>query len=148
MIVDDLKNIAENVLGMQFAYGGRPHLNLKDGTDSTKYCLWLLPVDNKPQLNDFNKVVANNWDIALFICIKSDLDAGSQDENGADYYNEKWLQNIKPIYDDNILASLSSSFTCLETLTLSNMVHKEVINLFDENMDGLYITFTIKEDLI
>jgi len=148
MIVDVLKNIATNRLVMDFAYGSKPSLNLKDDTVNDKYCFWLLPVENKPQINEFNKVITNSWDVALFICIKADLDGGSPDENGEDYYNEKWTKNIKPLYDMQALNNLTKAFTCMESLTLTNLNSKEVINLFDENMDGLYITFTIKEDLI
>lgn len=148
MIVDVLKNIATNRLAMDFAYGDKPSLNLKDGTVNDKYCFWLLPVENKPQLNDFNKVIANSWDVALFLCIKADMDGGTPDENGEDYYNEKWTKSIKPLYDTQALNNLTKAFTCIESLTLTNLISKEVINLFDYNMDGLYITFTIKEDLI
>lgn len=149
MIVDVLKNIATNRLNMDFAYGDKPSLNLKDGTVNDKYCFWLLPVENKPQLNDFNRTIANNWDVALFMCIKSDMDGGSADENGEDYYSEKWIKNIKPLYDLQAINKMTAAFTCIESLTLSNLIYKEVMNIpFDQNMDGLYITFTIKEDLI
>ncbi len=148
MIVDILKNIATNRLNMDFAYGDKPSLNLKDGTVNDKYCLWLLPVDNKPTINEFNRVIANSWDVALFMCIKADMDGGTPSENGEDYYNEKWTTSIKPLYDQQVVNQLTMSFTCMESITITNFTSKEVINLFSENMDGLYITFTIKEDLI
>lgn len=148
MIVDTLKNIATNRLNMDFAYGDKPSLNLKDGTVNDKYCFWLLPVDNKPQLNEYNRVIANSWDIALFMFIQADMDGGMPSDNGEDYYSEKWTKSIKPLYDTQALNQLTMAFTCIESLTLTNLTSKEVINLFDANMDGLYITFTIKEDVI
>ena len=148
MIVDTFKNIANNRLNMDFAYGDKPSLNLKDETINDRYCFWLLPVENKPQLNEFNRVISNNWDVALFLCIKADMDGGNPSDNGEDYYSEKWARNIKPLYDQQALNQLTMAFTCIESITITNLISKEVINLFDENMDGLYVTLTIKEDLI
>lgn len=147
MIVDTIKTIAENSLNMTFAYGDRTALNLID-ENTGKYALWLLPVENKPEVNGLNKVVVNNYDIALFMCIKSDMDAGTPAINGQDYYAQKWGQNIKPLYTDKAVENFVKAFTCKEEFTVSAPVVKEVINLFDLNVDGLYVTLTIKEDLI
>lgn len=145
MIVDILNDIAQDI-NLTFAYGDKPSLNLKDETIDERYCLWLLPVENKPVSNEFNRIIENNWDIAFFICIRADMDGGNPHDE--DYYFEKWSKSIKPIYDNKLFETIANKLTCEQGLTLSNLSTKEVINLFDENMDGLYITFTIKEDLI
>ena len=147
MIVDTLKNIATQVLAMDFRYGTREILNLKD-TSSEKYQFLLLPVENKPVFNEFNKVVANNYDIAVLIGKISPFDAGTSTENGEDYYEDIWNYDIRPLYDDGIVAQLMAAMTCDDMLTVSNTAVKEIIGLFDNNLAGLYITFQIKEDLI
>lgn len=153
MIVDTLKTIATQTLDMAFQYGDKPSINLHNGSsaiDDLKYCFWLMPVTTKPTFNEFNKKIANEHTIALFICIKSEFDAGDGNIDGMDYFKEKWEKNIKPLYNDGTLDTFTNSFTCLDKLTLSNMEITEVINIteFDYNMDGLYITLNIKEDLI
>lgn len=148
MIVDTIKTIAETSLNMTFAYGDRTALNLID-ENTGKYALWLLPVENKQEVNGLNKVVANNYDLAFFMCIKSDMDGGTPGVNGQDYYAQKWELNIKPLYTDKAVENFVKAFTCKEAFTVSAPVVKEVINIpFDINLDGLYVTLTIKEDLI
>lgn len=141
MIVDTIKTITEDILSMSFQYGDKPSLNLYDGEDSGGYFLWLLPVESKNIIDSYNKTTSTEWDIAFFIAKKSDIDSES------DYYNSKWGLSIKPIYDNGYIETFTSSFTC-DGLFLSNVVVKEVINLFDWNMDGVYITATITEDKI
>jgi len=140
MIVDVIKSIVQN-LNMSFKYGDKPSLNLQDG-EITGYNVWLLPVEHKSTVTQYNRVSSRIWDVAFFIFIKSDLDSGG------DYYNEKWEQNIKPIYTNNYVDNIVNQLSCEERYTTSDIVVKEVINLFDWNMDGLYITMTISEDLI
>jgi hypothetical protein len=154
MIVQTIETIATQMLDMYFRYGTAPALNLYDGkgteTADSKYCLWLLPVDCKPFLNEYNKPVSYTWDVAMFICTKGDIDGGTPGENGEDYYLEKWTTTIKPLYDQKTVDRLMQAFTCDDTLTLSNVSMKEVMNIpqFDFPLDGLYLTFTIKQDLI
>lgn len=147
MILDILKNIAEQTLKMDWQYGTKSSHNLC-APSADKYTMLVLPLVNKPQLNSFNKVTENNWEIALFMCITADMDGGTPGQNGSDYYAEKCDKSIKPLYDDNAVGKLTAAFTCKEELTLSGLNVTEVINLFDENVDGLYITFNIREDLI
>ena len=142
MIVDEIKSISENILSMSFQYGDKPSLNLYDGEDNGGYFLWLLPVESKNIIDQYNKTIMIDWDIAFFIAKKSDIDSES------DYYNHKWELNIKPIYDNGYIQTFTSSLTCGGIYTMSNVVVKEVINLFDWNMDGVYVTATISEDRI
>lgn len=142
MIVDTIKSISQDILSMTFQYGDKPSLNLYDGEDNGGYFFWLLPVESKNIIDQYNKTIAKEWDLAFFIAKKSDIDSES------DYYNHKWELSIKPIYDNGYVETFTSSLTCEGNLTLSNVVVKEVINLFDWNMDGLYITATITEDRV
>lgn len=144
-----MKQLIENAaaeLDMNFLYGDRPSMNLSDSEDCERYKLWLLPLENKPELNEFNSVVANNWSVALFIFRQSELDAGA--EGAEQYYHEKWDLHIKPLYEEDAVGRLTGHFTCRQSITISQMQVKEVINLFSENLDGLYITFNAREDLI
>lgn len=146
MIVDDIKSIIDTN-GWEFLYGDKATQNLMNGEISSTPNFFLLPVEKAGQLNDYNKPTFDTWTISFLLCKKSDLDGGTSAEEGKDYYYEKWLNNIKPFYRQ-LVDEFISSFVCLEQYTITTTKTVEIINSMDWNVDGLFVTLTVKEDLI
>lgn len=146
MIVDDIKTIVQ-ANSWIFLYGDKATQNLMDGEISTDTNLFLFPVESTGTLTEMNKPEVTNWNISMIICRKSDMDAGSQAENGTDQYYEKWLANIKPLYAE-IMDEFLTSFACLSQYTITSQNTSEIINSMDWNVDGLLVRLTIREDMI
>lgn len=154
MIVQTLNTLAKDVLDMHFNYAREDVQNLYDGkgdsSEDSKYVFMLMPVSNRPVFSGLNRITNNVWGIAVFIGRKSDFDGGNADNNGEDYYNEKWTANIEPLYRDKVVEAMVGAFACLEPFTVTEMNVVEVINwsVASFNLDGLYVTMTINEDVL
>jgi len=129
---DFFKNIAiENT--WIFEYGRQDYLNLHD-IEEGKVHLMVEPITSDSSFSDAgNETLTYSGN--LFLVKSSDVD---------EEYSDKYEQYIKPLFND-MRTVLTSAFTCSSTFELKAFKSTEVINLFDQNCDGLLINYTAKQ---
>lgn len=127
-----------------FIYGDKATQNLLGciQTLNGKTGLFLEPIQRDYKFSEYGGTESETFKGHLVLIVKSNLDGGSPEIGGQDYYDEKYNNHIKPLL--SIAQSLASSITCEELEVLEWSII-EVVNLFDENTDGISIRFTIKQ---
>lgn len=113
-----------------FEYARQDYLNLYNDIEAGKVYLFVEPITTDSKFS-----AAGNETLMysgkLFIVMSSDID---------EEYNDKYVQYIKPIFE-NCRNLIVDAFAC-SSFDLNNVKTTEVINLFDQNLDGLLINYT------
>ena len=127
VIYEKIKTFADDN-GYQFYYGVKGYQNLETiNNELNAPVIYLAPIIERANYGtNWNRTL--EYDILIFIGVKSDLDE--------DYDEEKWLLNIKPL--ENIKEALCQEIGCSSIKIKSSRV-SEAINEFDGNLDGLNI---------
>ena len=120
--------------GWEFEYARRDYHNLYDELEAGQICLFLDPVAKTVNFGDYNEEVSSTQSGSFLILTASDVD----DET----YNTKYVDHIKPLLDDT-LALLYSSIACDGEVQITSWSVSEVINLFDYNLDGILVNFSV-----
>lgn len=126
---DFFKNIAEeNDWG--FEYARQDYLNLYDDVEAGKIYLFVDPVTTDSKFSDLGNETLT-YSGKLFLVMSSDVD---------EEYSDKYSQYIKPLFDDarNLIIG---AFACSQ-YEVNSFKTTEVINLFDQNLDGLLINYS------
>lgn len=124
-----LKNIAEaNSWG--FEYARQDYQNLVNDIEENKTRFFVDPIITDSKFSDTGSETVT-YSGKLMLMLSSDVD---------EEYNDKYEQHIKPLFD-GACATLKDAFSCSD-FQLNSWKTTEIINLFDQNLDGLLITYS------
>jgi hypothetical protein len=147
MFVEFLRALAES-LGYIFHYGRSDFNNLfeTESDDDPNTYLFLDPVTRAPVFSQDSGLLTNYWTYTgkFLLLSKSDLDQEYDQQTGIRPESEgKWSQNIHPKVEV-ALKTLTKNISCSEDQQINRWLVMDVINLFDENMDGVMVEFEIR----
>ena len=126
---DFLKNIAENN-DWVFEYSRQDYQNLIQDIEEDKLYLFVDPITTDTAFSDAgNETLTYSGKIMLLL--SSDVD---------EEYSDKYAQYIQPLIS-GAGATLKSAFSCSD-YQINQWKQLEVINLLDDNLDGLMITYS------
>lgn len=133
---DILKQIAtDNSYG--FTYARKDFQNLHDVVETVNPHIFLDPVQTDKAFGEYNQVERKTYTGSFMILLSSDIDED---------YDTRYQTYIKPLID-TALGTISTAISCDESLQLTNWRETEVINVFDYNMDGILVTYTVVQDV-
>lgn len=162
----DYIEIKSNEFGWKFSYGNTANQNLIQSELNTEEIYLLLdPVNRQKQFSEFGATTSINFSGRFVLLVQSDLDNTyhNQDEEqrflnrvlglsgGFTVDNEcievpvklgKYTKNIKPLLTE--IEKLEGEINCSDY----NLVRWRVldaINLFDTNLDGIIVEYSITE---
>lgn len=116
-----------------FDYGRKDYLNLNDDMETDKIYLFAEPIEISSKFSDSGNE-QKTYSGKLMILVSSDLD---------ETYLQKYENHIQPLIQ-NAGDILKNAMVCDEYEIL-NFKSMEVINLFDYNVDGVLITYSVNE---
>lgn len=122
-----------NEKGYVFEYGRRDFQNLyNEAGDDEQIYYFLDPVEVEPNYNEFNELHSTTYSGSLMILKSSDLGDG---------YDERYMNDIKPIIDNEIEVVRQKIFD--EEMTINTFRSVEIIQLMDYGFDGVVITYNL-----
>jgi len=131
-IVEVLRDLAVS-LGWTFSYGNRANHNLiRSSLDDNKIYLLLDPVRISQPSDEFGGVKETVFTGNFILGIQSTIDKT---------YEEKYEDNIKPL-KNNELPKIKTLLNCGD-YEITAWSFFEDINLYDTNLDGLVVSYTI-----
>lgn len=120
-----------------FQYSRSDYSNLFDEIEvAGKPHVFLDPVQIETIFDEFNSPTLKTYTGSFMILVSSDVD----DED----YDKKYQDHIKPIIN-NTLVTIKDAIQCDGDMSFNLWREVEVINLFDYNLDGILITYSISE---
>lgn len=142
MLVEKIKAIAADN-GWTFTYGPEAWQNLKDHplddkvefADRKKH-LKLLWKDRSHKVDKYGTTYGYTFTGEMLLLVRSKISDSS--------YNYKYETHIKNL--EVLSEVLKDSFSICEPFVVRNWVEIEVTDLFDNNLDGFKIKFTIDYD--
>lgn len=130
---DFLKQLAENNDWI-FEYSRTDYQNLFSEMQIDKVHLFVDPITIDSQFSDSGNEV-KTFSGKLMLLLSSDIDES---------YSDKYISYIKPLMDESNQI-LKDVLTCSD-YTINKFQSVEVINLFDQNLDGILINYSITEN--
>ncbi len=127
---DFLKNIAEEN-DWSFEYARTDYQNLYDDIETERTYLFVDPITTDSKFSSAGNETLT-YSGKLFLLLSSDVD---------EEYSNKYVQYIKPLFEDarNLIIG---AFACSQ-YEVNIFKTTEVINLFDQNLDGLLINYSV-----
>lgn len=144
----DFVRILENYCeanSMVYSYGRKSNLNLlssKTVLKSEKVYLLHEPSPRKTEMNSTKTRVASYLFTGMFfLVVNSNKDMPYFNEMDNPQERSKYVQNIEPLLD--LFQEMANAIACtdLEVLVFDAI---DVIDIFDENRDGLLVTYQIR----
>ena len=117
-----------------FEYSRKDYQNLYDEMTTDKVHLFVDPITIDSTFTDSGNET-KSYSGKLMLLMSSDVDEG---------YGEKFKSYIRPLMTGALLL-LKDELACSE-FTINRFQSIEVINLFDFNLDGLLITYSISDN--
>lgn len=114
-----------------FMYARQDFQNLYDDMTTDKVHLFVDPITQDTSFSD-SGTETNTYSGKFMLLVSSDIDED---------YKQKYISNIKPLMS-GATKSIKNELVCAEA-TINKFTQVEVINLFDINLDGLLITYSI-----
>lgn len=147
MFVEFLRLVAQE-LGYIFQYGRRDFQNLFEAIaeDDPNVYLFLDPVTREPVLSQNTSLPTTYYIFSgnMMLLSKAALDQEYDENTGVRPSSEgKWTQNINPKVQAS-LGPLLNQIACIKDQRIERWVIRDVVNLFDQNMDGVVIEFRIR----
>lgn len=133
---DLLKNIS-TTNNWDFTYAKRDWANLYDEVENGKVKIFLDPVETNYTYGEYNQVYSKTYTGSFLILLSSDIDDGD--------YEQRYIDYIKPLIT-GASDTLKNSLLC-EEINIGSWREQEVINIFDFNLDGLIVTYSITENV-
>lgn len=123
--------------GWTFTYAKKDFANLFDEVEvSGGTYVFLDPVKTNSNFDEYNQEISKTYTGTFMVLASSDLDEID--------YDTRYQKYIRPI-TSGATATIKNAIQCDGNKTIKNWGETEVINVFDYNMDGLLITYTINE---
>lgn len=139
-IVDIFQDYA-NTLEWFFSYGNDENKNLiYSDLDTSKKYLLLDPVRRKKAFSEFGGSGISNYSGRFLLVVKSNIDQ-SYYKNEDGVLSGKYIENIKPLINTEI-TKLEDLINCSD-YRIDNWDLIDVSNLFDINLDGILVNFSI-----
>lgn len=133
---DFLKNLAEEK-GYIFQYCRTDYANLFDEeVEDGQIVLFADPIRIQKTFDDNNVVIKRTYTGSIFLSMSSDVDEG---------YQERYDKYIKPI-NEQAIEDMESKIRCSDFGDVS-WNETELNNYTDYNLDGVYVTYSISEDV-
>ena len=153
-MVEKLREITEGVkgddnkngLGWKFYYGRRDFQNLveTESENDATYYFYLDPITRSPIYSKAGLPTdETEYEGRFMLLTKSDLDQeydAQTDERTKE--KGKWLTHIKPKLE-KVFGEFERKLVC-DDIEIQRMSTTDVINMFDENMDGILVNFKFK----
>lgn len=138
-IVDKIQTVAE-AEDFEFFYGRRDFQNLIETDSDTDAKIYFL-LD--PVTSDFSMPSIPIHTGYFMLLSKSDLDEvyhNQLEQDQADGKFEKYIKDKK----EYVRSTLKNLFECA-SMYATKLIVTDIINLYDENMDGVLVQYTIEE---
>ena len=143
MLAEKIKEIS-NTLGWKFNQGSDVWQNLVDFADDSEkpfeekqiYCL-LLWNDDETIFNDFSTPTRINFTGEFVLVVRSRMDDVD--------YNQKYDNHIKNL--KKVLQNFYNQFGLCEDFNISRAKESEVVNVYDNNLDGVKVNYSINVEL-
>lgn len=117
-----------------FDYARRDFQNLANELgDPEQIFLFLDPVTFTTEFGDYNEIDLRIYTSSFLLLVNSDFD---------ELYSEKYETRIRPIIDTAI-TKIKDQIYCNNKLTIESWRTTEIVNLFDQNLDGIIVNFVI-----
>lgn len=144
-MVEKLREITESLL-WKFYYGRRDFQNLveTESENDATYYFYLDPVTRNPIYSNAGLPTGETeFEGRFMLLTKSDLDQEYDNQKEVLAKEEgKWLTHIKPKIV-SVFSVFEAKLVC-EDIEIQRMQTIDVINMFDENMDGILVNFKFK----
>ena len=130
-------------LGWKFSHGNKANLNLiiSNSIVGEINVLFDEPTDGNGN-NPNGAELDTTYTGELMILVNSNLDNVYDNQKGQHPDDGKYRKNIAPLkYTE--LPKLKKLINCSDDLILTSITSKGVTNLFDRNMDGVFVTYSI-----
>lgn len=114
-----------------FSYARQDFQNLYDDMTTDKVHLFVDPITQDTSFSE-SGTETNTYSGKMMLLVSSDVDED---------YQQKYVNNIKPLMND-ASKSIKNALVCVEA-TINKFTQVEVINIFDFNLDGLLITYSV-----
>lgn len=139
---DILKQVSEDQL-LAFTYARKDFQNLYDEVEDNVPHIFLDPVQTQEEYDEYFNVTGRTYSGSFVLVLSSNIEEGD--------YNTRYVKYIKPILEDKLRALrrgiISNQYnSAVQCLHIKSWNTTEVINLFDYNMDGVLVNFTIQSD--
>ncbi|MFC6858800.1 hypothetical protein [Zunongwangia atlantica] len=132
---NQLKNIAETN-NFEFIYARRDFQNLNRGSaDLEKIFLFLDPIQKNDQFDEYSNLLSTSYN-GTFMLVK-------QSKFGDDY-QVRFEETIRPLIEEK-LNLITDSFGCSD-LNIDSWNTTEIINLFNQNFDGVIVSYSISNE--
>ncbi|WP_312557901.1 hypothetical protein [Empedobacter brevis] len=143
MLAEKIKVIS-NSLGWKFNQGSDVWQNLVDFPDDCEnpfeekqiYCL-LLWNDDETIFNEFSTPTRIDFTGEFVLAVRSRID----DKD----YNQKYDNHIKHL--KKVLQSFYNQFGLCEDFNITRAKESEVVNVYDNNLDGVKVNYSINVEL-
>lgn len=126
---DFFKNIA-TANNWGFEYSRADYQNLIGDIENNKVYLFVDPITIDSKFSDTNNETFT-YSGKFMLLLSSDVD---------EEYSDKYNDYLKPLFNDNLKA-LKDELGCSD-YQINSFRIMEIINLFDENLDGLLINYS------
>lgn len=121
--------------GWSFDYGRTDFHNLFNEVETDVLHLFLDPVERSKVRNDSGNIEEYVYSGNMILLLNSDIDEGGD-------YNFRYTEYIKPILEGHI-ETIEEDLICGNEATIKEWKEIEVINMFDQNLDGVIITYRV-----
>ena len=139
----DLVTVLEDYctsLGWGFSYGNKSNNNLLQDLVAGKVYLILDPVRESEGISQFGGDGVSTFTGSFMLVVLSDLDNVYHTQLDVPREQGKYVKNILPLKEN--LKVLKGLIDCSE-MVRSNWSIVDAIDVLDENMDGVIVTYTI-----
>lgn len=116
--------------GWTFIYGRKDYTNLFSSTNPGEQIMVVEPVRETPTFDPYGGLESTNYSGVFYL-----LTASLMDES-YDYKYQTYIKPAKPL-----VLAIAEQLGCEYEIT--SISTTEVINVLDENMDGLHISYSI-----
>jgi len=132
---------------IKFVYGRKASLNLLDNKtqlEPEKVYLMCEPFRRVPERTAIGKVKSYLFNGSFFLVVNSNLDMPIYNEAGNNSERSKYILNVKPLLD--LHQDMINYFGCTD-LEIINFEAIDVYDIFDQNKDGILVTFSVRSNV-
>ena len=122
----------------EFMYARRDFQNLLDSLPTGQTHLILDPVEITENFTEYNEVDTKQYTGQFMILVSSDIDKET--------YEQRYIDEIQPLLV-GALALIKDDLKCNGSIQIENWRTIELINMFDYNVDGISVTYTVLQNV-
>ncbi len=131
-------------MSWKFSYGNTANRNLlSTGFETDKLYFLLDTITRDKDFGEFGGTGDVEFSGNFMLAKKSDLDNVYDNQKEVDYTDGKYEKNIRPIIETD-LVTFEDYVNCSD-YEITEWSFIDAINVLDENLDGVIVTFTVKK---